>query len=315
MRGDRDTYYKQWALHYKNRAKMNRCTAAVHLEATVDKDFWSKVFREFLPDDSFDYITYTRIPDRTNATGCQTCLKYHRLGCLSKDFIICIDSDYRWLLQEREMDIEHFIFQTYTYSWENHYCYPKNIENTFGKSGFPDNSFNFESFLQKYSETLYELFLYHLISIINKDHVFDADDFNPFIDIGDVLHFNEEKLISSLQSRFENKLNELKNYYSSTEIEQMKSRCYSLGLSKDNAYFYFRGHNMFDRVVVRMIKGIIKKLESNQSKPYTSEEKRDYFFREKRTVEECLTEDIHFDMYSEINKIKVDTEKYKQFYS
>jgi hypothetical protein len=237
------------------------------------------------------------------------------LGCLSKDFIICIDSDYRRLLQEREMDIEHFIFQTYTYSWENHCCYPPNIENTFGKLGYQNNLLDFESFLRKYSESLYELFLYHLISKTNKDRVFDAGDFNPFMAIDDVLHFNEEKLISSLQSRFENKLNELKNRYSSAEIEQMKSRCYSLGLSKDNAYFYFRGHNMFDRVVVRMIKGIIKKLESNQSKPYTSEEKRDYFSREKRTVEECLTEDIHFDMYSEINKIKEDTEKYKQFYT
>jgi hypothetical protein len=46
-----------------------------------------------------------------------------------------------------------------------------------------------------------------------------------------------------------------------------------------------------------------------------SRRKRDYFFEEKRTVKACLAEDIHFDGYDEIRKIKLNTRKYKQLYT
>ena len=313
MSVEKNNHYKQLALHYKNSARLKKCIM-VHLEAEADKNFWSKVLHHFLPDYSFDYITYTRTLDRDNATGCQTCLKYHSLGCLSKEFIICIDSDYRWLLQEPNMDVEHLVFQTYTYSFENHFCYPRNIDNTMKKLGLNNNLFNFESFLKQYSTVLYELFIYHILSKQKKDDSFQAKDFNSFIGLN-VNCLDEKQLISELQNSVDVQLRELKSNYSQSEIGNLKNTCYHLGLTKNNAYLYFRGHDVFDQLVIKIIKEIGKQVEKDSTQTYTNEAKQHYFSRERKTISECLVEDIHFDRYAEINKIKADTEKYKQIYS
>jgi hypothetical protein len=314
MSVEKDKYYKQLATDYKNRAKLKKRVAAIHLESDADINFWRKIFNRFLPGYSFDYITYTRTLDGNKATGSQTCLKYFYLGCLSKEFMICIDSDYRWLLQEPNFDIEHFVFQTYTYSFENHFCYHRNINNTIGKLGLNNNLLNFESFLQKYSNVLYELFIYHILSLHKKDNLFNTDNFNSFIGLN-TCSIEEECLISELQNRVEIKLLELKPNYTQFEIEHLKNTCRDLGLTEYNAYLYFRGHNVFEQLIVKIIKEAVKQLEKTAFKEYTNEEKGMYFSGERKTVEEYLLEDIHFDRYAEIDKIKADTQKYKQLYT
>jgi hypothetical protein len=296
---NKDNHYRQLALYYKNRAKLKKCVAAVHLEADFDKVFWCHVFRHFLPQYSFDYITYSRTPDKNKATGSQICLRYHHLGCLSKDFFVCIDSDYRWLLQEKNMDIDHFIFQTYTYSLENHYCYPQNINNTLKKLGINSKAIDLEVFLQEYSQTLYPLFICHLLSISKKDGLFEAHKFNEYIEI-DVARLKKDDLIRNLQNRINGRLVKLKKNYTPEEMSQMEEKCRQLGLNDANAYFYFRGHHVFDQVVLKIMKAIRKKTKAGF-----------HFAPDAKIMKDCLVEDIYFDKYPEINKIKEDI---KTFY-
>jgi hypothetical protein len=302
---NKDKHYQQLALYYKNRAKLKKCIAAIHLEADFDKFFWSKIFNHFLPQYSFDYITYSRTIDRNKATGSQTCLKYYLLGCLSKDFFICIDSDYRWLLQEKEIDINHFIFQTYTYSLENHYCYPPNINHALKKLGLHNNIFDFEAFLPEYSQSLYQLFICHLLSMSKKDGLFEACKFNKYIGIEEV-KLKKEALILDLRKKINKRLIKLKKVYTPTERSEMEEKCKQLGLNNTNAYFYFRGHNVFDQVVLKIMKAIRRTPDAKNSHKYTQKEKYEYFTQSAKIMKECLVENICFHKYPEINRIEKD---------
>jgi hypothetical protein len=302
---NKDNHYRQLALYYKNRAKLKKCVAAVHLEADFDKVFWSKLFHYFLPQHPFDYITYSRTIDRSKATGSQTCLKYYYLGCLSKDFFICIDSDYRWLLQEKQMSVRHFIFQTYTYSLENHYCYPQNIDRAFQQLGLHNTRFDFDVFLRKYSQSLYPLFIYHLLSLDKKDGLFESPKFNKFIEI-ELINLREKELILHLRNKINRQLGKLEKIYAPAERSSMEEKCRRLGLNDANAYLYFRGHNVFDRVVLKIMKAVREKLDTNLSRRYSQSEKSDYFARRTKRMKECLVEDLCFHKYPEINKIEED---------
>jgi hypothetical protein len=289
MSEEKDRHYRQMALDYRNRAKLKGCTAAVHVEADDDKTFWSKVFEYYLPQYSFDYITHFRTPEgEEKSAGCQTCLKYYRLGCLSKDFFICIDSDYRRLLCEPDMDVAHFIFQTYTHSIENHYCFHKNLEHVFEKCAC--DKLHPHDFFKAYSQTLYDLFIYHLISVMKEDGLFDKRAFRSYIDPG-ISSLDATQIISGLRNSIQDKLKEMEDAYTKSEIRKMRSRCSKSGLTGENAYLYFRGHDIYSQVVGKIL---------NQLK------------RETGIKDICIGKNICFDRYPEINRIKADAGKYKQ---
>ncbi|GHT24341.1 hypothetical protein AGMMS4957_17190 [Bacteroidia bacterium] len=288
MNAEDKKYYKERALHYKNEAKLRKCCAAVHVESYDDKIFWSKVFEHYLPQYSFHYITYSRTPKGETAVGCTACLKYHEGGCLSKDFFICIDSDYRYLLREKDIDIEHFVFQTYTYSIENHYCFSLNIDDIFRHYGY--NNFNVYSFLKAYSKTLYDLFICHLISKSKDDRHFTLKDFQSFL-VLDTDNLDGKQIISNLKHAISEPLVDKNSKYTKSEIRQMRRKCGKLGLTSNTAYRYLRGHNINDDV----IGVLLKQLEAIVGQEGIS-----------------IGNNIYFDKYVEINRIKFDIKQYEQ---
>lgn len=308
---DKDTYYKQLAVNYRNTARMKRCKAAVHLESDYDKKFWVEVFKHYMPDSSFEYITYSRTMSKTQATGCAACLKYFNLGCLSDEFFICIDSDYRRLLQQEGIDVDHYIFQTYTYSLENHYCYYQNVSNVFGKMGLGNQEFDFKEFFEELSRSFYTLFIHHLISLSENDHLLDTNRFNPLIQINrSKANPDIKTIIADLNKRIQQVLSDLKGYYTQEKINAMKDQCYNLGLREDNTYLYLRGHNVFDQVVLPIIRKLKAQIEKVNTETYTNQEKEIYYKRSLKGIEEYLLEDIHFEKYPEITMIENDIKRY-----
>lgn len=118
-------YYSQQALYYANATILERIDAYVHLEDRDDEFFWNDVLGTFRPR-KYKFIYGSRNDKGNHTTGCIQCLNYK--GYLSDKFFVCIDSDYHYLLRESGLDISHYILQTYTYSWENHYCYSKKLQ-------------------------------------------------------------------------------------------------------------------------------------------------------------------------------------------
>lgn len=302
-------WYRELAIDYGNGAKLQGYFAAVHLEANDDIVFWDKVFRHFLPQYSFNYIPYTKTPKGTDATGCTACLKYFESECLSKDFFICIDSDYRWLLQEKGIDIEHFVFQTYTYSWENHYCYFENIENIFKKSGFSNSILDIKTFLEEFSKLMYRPFMYRICSVINNDRYDLKLSFDINIQSLKTTQGADKFFIETIDGQSDD-LKKFKKKYKE-DIASLQSRGKKLGINSLNTYLYFRGHDIF-AFILKMTKEIYKQLEKEATKGYTNEEKTEYYSNKRKTIKEWLTEDICFDKYFAINRIKADAEIYKR---
>ena len=307
----KDDHYKAMALYYKNSARMYSCVAAVHVEASIDEIYWKKIFNHFLPDKKFYFISYSKTKEDNKATGSSICLKYKKLGCLSEDFLVCIDSDYRYLMQEKGININNYVFQTYTYSIENHWCFSKRINRIFEQSGLQNTLFDFEKFLKDYSETLYELFLYHLYSLSIRDDFFTIQEFVSFLNISR-RSIDSKEILCKLREKIQPKLLEVKNYYSEISINTLEQEYYNLGLTKENAYLYFRGHNIFEKVVLPIANVIKEKLQEEQyTKRLSAKEKQAYYNKKK---EENFTsffyENLYLENYPEINKIEKDIENY-----
>ena len=121
----KEKYYYHAAKRFMMDAQLLRCRAAIHVEDKDDIVFWSNIFKHFRPNDRFHFIAGSRNERGHETRGVTQCLKYVKY--LNPKFFICIDSDYRYLLQEQGIDVKHYIFQTYTYSFENHHCYDKGL--------------------------------------------------------------------------------------------------------------------------------------------------------------------------------------------
>lgn len=238
---------KQQAVAFSNMHHLGY-VAAVHLEDEEDRRFWDPILQSVRPG-RYYYIYYSKSRRGINTTGCTQCLQYRPY--LSKKFFICIDSDLKRLTDVPDVDPEHFIAQTHTYSWENHYCFADNLQRILeDKCPKAASRFDFRLFLREYSEAVYKplLFLVHLK--INDIEGFSEKDFRfclPSQCCDNDLKDNGMSLIEETAVRLREECcshPEWKKFdykYYSDKLE----RC---GLRRDNAYLFVRGHNIWNIV-------------------------------------------------------------------
>lgn len=243
-------YIEACALDYANVPQIDRrYIASVHLENESDKSFWESVLQKNRVG-QFNYIYESRVEkEGPLIRGVHQCLKYK--SYLSKTFFVCIDSDLRYLQQEPDIDAEHFILQTYTYSWENHYCLAEQIQNRLKEISL-DNSaeFDFVYFLNQLSQNAYKPLLYLLEAVAQKltpqsvignfHNCFPSQcTASIFKDNGAQLL---DKICSNLQCFVSNPL------FTQIDINAAKEKYKQLGLTEENAYLHLRGHNVFNLI-------------------------------------------------------------------
>ena len=123
---EKHAFYESAAKRFKAELRMRGGTAAVHIENKNDEVFWWKVLHDAYPQGKFRFISGSRSISGNMTSGCTQCLQYRDF--LDRNFWIAIDSDYRYLSEEPDIDAKHYILQTYTYSFENHFCFWKNCQ-------------------------------------------------------------------------------------------------------------------------------------------------------------------------------------------
>lgn len=240
--------YKLQATYFANvLTHQTNAIACVHLEDSEDKPFWNTLLQSHRPG-LYYYITYSRSKNGNNTSGCEQCLKFRPY--LSKRFFICIDSDMRYLLQESYLDATHFVCQTYTYSWENHYCEANALQQRF-ESLCPDKAieFDFTVFLSALTKVVYKPLLL-LLYCLKHDKV----DFNlrmfraciPHQCLRKELAENGKSLIDRISKNFNQYLDT--PFAKSVDFEAESSYCQALNVNEQNAYFYIRGHELIDLV-------------------------------------------------------------------
>lgn len=240
--------YKDQARDLANIPIMSRdVIACVHLEDKEDTVFWDSILQNQRRG-KYHYVTHSKSQSGKETSGSSQCLRFRPY--LSRRFFIGIDSDMRYLLQEPDVDAAHFVCQTYTYSWENHYCEARTLQERFA-SLYPDRAsqFNFEAFLSAYSAVVFKPLLLLLYCLKNHKSDFTRKQFDaclPHQCKGIELADNGKMLIERIANNFEPYLNT--PLAKTIDFEAEKSYCNALNVNEQNAYLHIRGHNLFDLV-------------------------------------------------------------------
>ncbi len=241
-------FYKDQARDLANIPILRRdVIACVHLEDKEDKVFWDSMLQSRRAG-KYHFVTHSKSQSGKETTGVTQCLRFRPY--LSKRFFIGIDSDMRYLLQEPDLDAAHFVCQTYTYSWENHYCEAKSLQSRFA-SLCPNRvlQFDFEAFLSAYSAVVFKPLLLLLYCLKNHKPDFSRRQFVaclPHQCRGEELSDNGKPLVERIDKNFEPYLNT--PLAKSIDYEAERSYCQTLNVSEQNAYLHIRGHNLFDLV-------------------------------------------------------------------
>lgn len=240
--------YQEQAQFFANVPLMQSgVVASVHLEDVDDKMFWDVMLQSQHPG-KYYYITQSRSPKGFDTKGCEQCLKYRPY--LSKHFFVCIDSDMRYLMQESGLNAGDYICQTYTYSWENHYCEASALQQRFEKA-CPDKAttFDYQKFLMALSQVLYKPLLLLIYCFRNEKQDFNLRMFSACLpnqckrqELAD----NGKLLVERIAKNFEPHLNS--PFALSIDLEVEKACCQTLGVNEQNAYLHVRGHNLFDLI-------------------------------------------------------------------
>lgn len=242
-------FYKMVARNLAASTSLYKVRAVVHLENNNDIWFWQMILSIYRHG-KYKFIGATSGINGNLTSGCTQCLNY--LGFLSKRFFVCIDSDFRYLLQERGIGISNGILQTYTYSWENHCAYAESLQKTFTEyCQERAQSFDFKVFLTNYSSVVYEPLIYLLYTLRIKKTGINRTDFKNAI--AEHFEFEDEKNNGeAVVERIKGKLAKLvdaakiRNF----DLEKEKERYGTLGLREANAYLYVRGHCLYDYLKV-----------------------------------------------------------------
>ncbi len=308
-------HYESLAIYYANATYLLHCHASVHVEAYDDALFWRKCFSHFAPGKKINFIWASNSPYGNKTTGSAQCLKYKNF--LSRRFFICIDSDYRYLLQEAEIRQNGYIFQTYTYSIENHLCFANRLNDIPQKcTGFPNTVFDFGAFLISYSNALYELFIWHLHFMRSgQSDLFSKEAFKQIIQLQQVApgydtDHNGRAVIDELSRRCTEKLSRLTAEHPDTDIAAEKAWFQSLGVMPHNAYLFVRGHNLFN--LLEDIGNVVnhKILSLQKSKLTTSREAIGQLYDNTIPFGRELKKELIFTGYPEIERLGAEIEAF-----
>lgn len=304
-----DNFYEQLVLDYINGAQMDGFSFCAILEAQPDVDFWDKMFSSTGKLPKFIYVSKNK--NGNDTTGVKQCLKFRNYAC--KEFIICLDSDYRYLLKDTSICVKNFILQTYTYAMDNHYCHHDRL-NAVCKSScnFDNEIFDFKVFWEKYSENLYPLFIWNIY--LKRNHLQDLsnDEFLdcinkshegiPFCDIDN----NSQGIIDKLYNLCRSKVEKLSAKYATVDLDEVEKDLQILGVTKHNVFLFVRGHNiqsLLQKIGGEVVEKILR-IEKGKCNGDTS--KIEELYKERKSFPGALIKQSLSITYPEILKLSDD---------
>jgi hypothetical protein len=245
----------------------------VYVESYDDKAFWRTILNSFENESvSFDIQTPSRSSlskGKSKALERESDFTSMPVG---QYLIICIDSDFDYLLQNNntvstKVNQSPFIFQTYSYSYENLICYSESLHSVCVQSVKCDQKLvDLVNLLDIYSKITYPLFLWSIFfKYQNQCDKFELKDFLSIVRIIDNVDLSNQGAdsLEKMRLRVQSKIQELENKHSGeiVNVSLLGKQLENLGLLPENTYLFIQGHTIKDNVVLMFLKPIVNHLK------------------------------------------------------
>lgn len=306
--------------------KKARRRIVVYVESYDDVFFWRSVLGRYEDDKlTFDIMLPSRNLhlDRGKKAAISNMLKG-----VGRDMIACVDADYDYILQgatemSRQMLENPYIFHTYAYAIENFQCYAKGLHETCVMVTLNDHRiFNFERFLQSYSQTIWPLFVWHVVFLQRRKMTmhFDMCEFNKVVVLPSVHIQNPKWAIEYLSKKVRAKMFQLERRFPKLKdaLPETERMLRDLGINDYNTYLYIQGHHLFDLVVSPVVQTVCDILRNEQENDIRD---RAVHSEQARTEIACyenslgkvkmmMKKNTFYQFSPEFQKILADVEKY-----
>ena len=306
--------------------KKARRRIVVYVESYDDVFFWRSVLGRYEDDKlTFDIMLPSRNLhlDRGKKAAISNMLKG-----VGRDMIACVDADYDYILQgatemSRQMLENPYIFHTYAYAIENLQCYAKGLHETCVMVTLNDHRiFNFERFLQSYSQTIWPLFVWHVVFLQRRKMTmhFDMCEFNKVVVLPSVRIQNPKWAIEYLSKKVRAKMFQLERRFPKLKdaLPETERMLRDLGINDNNTYLYIQGHHLFDLVVSPVVQTVCDILRNEQENDIRD---RAVHSEQARTEIACyenslgkvkmmMKKNTYYQFSPEFQKILADVERY-----
>ena len=306
--------------------KKARRRIVVYVESYDDVFFWRSVLGRYEDDKlTFDIMLPSRNQhlDRGKKAAISNMLKG-----VGRDMIACVDADYDYILQgatemSRQMLENPYIFHTYAYAIENFQCYAKGLHETCVMVTLNDHRiFNFERFLQSYSQTIWPLFVWHVVFLQRRKMTmhFDMCEFNKVVVLPSVRIQNPQWAIEYLSKKVRAKMFQLERRFPKLKdaLPETERMLRDLGINDSNTYLYIQGHHLFDLVVSPVVQTVCDILRNEQENDIRD---RAVHSEQARTEIACyenslgkvkmmMKKNTYYQFSPEFQKILADVERY-----
>ena len=306
--------------------KKARRRIVVYVESYDDVFFWRSVLGRYEDDKlTFDIMLPSRNQhlDRGKKAAISNMLKG-----VGRDMIACVDADYDYILQgatemSRQMLENPYIFHTYAYAIENFQCYAKGLHETCVMVTLNDHRiFNFERFLQSYSQTIWPLFVWHVVFLQRRKMTmhFDMCEFNKVVVLPSVRIQNPKWAIEYLSKKVRAKMFQLERRFPKLKdaLPETERMLRDLGINDNNTYLYIKGHHIFDLVVSPVVQTVCDILRNEQENDIRD---RAVHSEQARTEIACyenslgkvkmmMKKNTYYQFSPEFQKILADVERY-----
>ena len=306
--------------------KKARRRIVVYVESYDDVFFWRSVLGRYEDDKlTFDIMLPSRNQhlDRGKKAAISNMLKG-----VGRDMIACVDADYDYILQgatemSRQMLENPYIFHTYAYAIENFQCYAKGLHETCVMVTLNDHRiFNFERFLQSYSQTIWPLFVWHVVFLQRRKMTmhFDMCEFNKVVVLPSVRIQNPKWAIEYLSKKVRAKMFQLEHRFPKLKdaLPETERMLRDLGINDNNTYLYIQGHHLFDLVVSPVVQTVCDILRNEQENDIRD---RAVHSEQARTEIACyenslgkvkmmMKKNTYYQFSPEFQKILADVERY-----
>ena len=266
LRDNISSSYVEAANRLNSRRARRRIVA--YVESYDDVFFWRTVLSRFETDKLFFEVMLPS-HNKTLGRGKKSALMsliYNKVG---RDMIACVDADYDYLIDgasatSRQMKDNRYVFHTYVYAIENYQCYAPSLHNVCVMVSLNDHDiFDFKTFMRRYSEAIYPLFVWSIWHYRNGQYAdFTMNDFNRTIELGGFSLSRPDTAIHHVQSKVDKKVHALQAAHpdAADEYNTLKRELRALGVTPPTTYLYIQGHYLMDKVVRTLLGKVCSRL-------------------------------------------------------